>query len=1344
MNDVRGVQAKGVRELVRQTQKDLITASTRAVHIQSRNIVENVKRQALGNGEGGRDLRKLEASARCCAGIMAQLGHTNASDQIISKGLNGPGSMERGTIQAAGEQLKKAGFTGAPTTLKGNPDFSQMRSDINVYMSGMGFNTTDFTDMSRKAILESDIYKGLSSKDKAVVKNMAKASDAISYQDTMGKIKNVADSLYQKGIMNAPAEVNNLRSIRNVVKKADLYTTNLGIGNISRMNQTEISKMMKSDQFKNLSKSDQSFVRNLTGAFRNQNAQTILKEARTKVGVSGIVRTTFASATMMSDDQTMKGIRKIRTTQQFIKPLFKGAKIEATCIYKGVNAMSLGMVDKGAAQVAKGTKIAVDAVGGEVKNIGGTIYNQAGSLGTKGIEKVQLVLQKSNNQLVSKLAAPIGKIPSVTGTITKAVGKGTVTGAKIAGKGLINSYKIYTEPTEVMRKVENATYTLSNKAAASTGKFLSRTVGKTRPVQFANRAAHSKVAKVAGKLVKKPAKVALAPMKMFGKVAGLYSKATAVLQKFAVEVLKKVLIKFMIPLCAIALGGVCVVAGGLVLMSAPTMVFEAVTNKAGEMKQDASMTAAYNKLLEKEQAFSAAIQSVSTSEEIPPQYQDEHGITVYTDLDVKFIDGNGNELQETSTIKQILAMAAIYIEQDFSKYGAFFDGTLTDSVYKDYCAKLYDASHIIAIAPPDEGGAGIYYCSGGVVLDQDDEDELTADEMTDTRGKSPAMEDCNNKTKDIEYTYQDDRSSGDYDNAAWNERLSKLKKDYSAVCYERQRRVDGDYEYVGYYTIAKSGPHGKSIQINDNSERYGERVDEIEEQFKGKGCNSFEWVHTGHHNGGENSDDYDYYTLVCTCLECKGHIDATTYVYIGNIFDPARDETVTGDKDAYSNVEKKDAEDKYSLYTVDKYATAFDEPSGITTATVMCTNPSCENFYDANNDYTAINYVTITRDDPTCPDCGTELTFPGPANPGDEESCNSADGMGRYSAEKAIMDAITGKDTTIVEWWKNDGWFEKIVTDKTYYRLYDEDGTPIDSLEKPDSGSDKNVVNKSNSTSYWFDSFTEPSKRNNSFAKHGWDEDSIAQVRMLLAGDWDELYGMKYFGGLNIVSTGVAGSLGAGSGMSEAQIAQMLANNTEYEELCDDRKALMATCLGFFSEIKRLGVNYHGAECTASSLEGLKNATSKSQVFTTGYPNNICTSDKLSKYRCSTDPGIDCSGFVSWIAYATFPGQFPRKASTSTMVSSYVGSKLIPVSQGGLLPGDIALKKGHVLMYIGNGQWAEAAGHAEGVLYGSTHSTSYFSAYNFYRFSWIDESKHTISFADEYENLEEDDETEED
>lgn len=60
------------------------------------------------------------------------------------------------------------------------------------------------------------------------------------------------------------------------------------------------------------------------------------------------------------------------------------------------------------------------------------------------------------------------------------------------------------------------------------------------------------------------------------------------------------------------------------------------------------------------------------------------------------------------TIKGILSMAAIYINQDFSKYGSpnptdFFG----DSVYKDYCAKLYDSTHIIGkdTTPPT-----VYYC----------------------------------------------------------------------------------------------------------------------------------------------------------------------------------------------------------------------------------------------------------------------------------------------------------------------------------------------------------------------------------------------------------------------------------------------------------------------------------------------------------------------------------------------------------------------------------------------------------------------------------------------------------
>lgn len=979
----------------------------------------------------------------------------------------------------------------------------------------------------------------------------------------------------------------------------------------------------------------------------------------------------------------------------------------------------------------------------------------------KTADALEFVLRKGN----FNTAADIVKNVHAIGTNAVNVGESTVNTLYNAPKlisGAIKEQKLIL--TTELKNGMVGTGRVVGKAASNAAQQSVNYMGRTRVGRFASKVGNKKIGKKTignrmsgfGKVMKKGFGKYLSFQKSPFKFAQFgIGKMQAIKQavQLLLKPIKAALMKVLGPLIAIVVLAIIILGSFTSIIAAISAVGDAVSSKAGQIKQDSSMNAAYNKLMEKEQLFSQAIQSIATSaENIPQDYSDKYGITIYTDLDVQFVDGNGSPLQETSTIKQILAMAAIYIEQDFNKYGAFMDGFLTDSIYKDYCAKLYDASHIIAVAPPDENGGGIYYCSKGLALDEDD-DDLSADEFSDTKTKNPAMDDCNNKTEPLITTRQDDRDSDDYSASAWNEKLNKYKKDYSAVAYERQVRRDGDYEYIGYYTIAKAGPHGQSASLRDSSDDFDEDVDRIEEEFKQKGCENFEWIHTGHSDGGENSDGYDRYTLVCTCQECKGHLDATTYVYIGNIFDPAREEGASGSsgdaadgtettgarkKDAYSNLEKKDAEDKYSLYAVDKYATAFDGPSNMDQAFVYCTNPDCPSYVTTDGTAPA-GYVTITKDDHKCPECDTELEFPGSANPGDQASCDAADSASRYAAEKAIMDDITGKDTTIIEWWNNDGWFESLVTQKTYYRLYDENDGAFDSLKKQTASEDKNVVNKSNSTPYWFDSFTAPSKRNNRFAKHGWDSDSISQVRLLLAADWDELYGLKNFGGMNIVSTGLAGSLGSGTGMTDEQIAQLLANNTTYEELCDDRKALMATCLGFYSEIKRLGVNYHGAACTAGSLDALKNATSKNQVFTIGYPNNICTSNKAARYHCATDPGIDCSGFVSWIAAATFPGQFPKKVSTSSMVSEYVGSKLLPIDQNSLLPGDIALKKGHVLMYIGNGQWAEAAGHAEGVLYGSTHSASYFGAYGFYRFSWIDETKHTMSFQgdeDETEELE--------
>ena len=101
---------------------------------------------------------------------------------------------------------------------------------------------------------------------------------------------------------------------------------------------------------------------------------------------------------------------------------------------------------------------------------------------------------------------------------------------------------------------------------------------------------------------------------------------------------------------------------------------------------------------------------------------------------------------------------------------------------------------------------------------------------------------------------------------------------------------------------------------------------------------------------------------------------------------------------------------------------------------------------------------------------------------------------------------------------------------KTYFRLFSEEES-FDTLEKPDvDAEDRNVVNAGNSTPYWFNAYTSSSGRNVDFEKHGWDEDSITLVRLLMAGDWLELYGIQDFGGVT------------GAPLTDAQLAQLISN----------------------------------------------------------------------------------------------------------------------------------------------------------------------------------------------------------
>lgn len=647
----------------------------------------------------------------------------------------------------------------------------------------------------------------------------------------------------------------------------------------------------------------------------------------------------------------------------------------------------------------------------------------------------------------------------------------------------------------------------------------------------------------------------------------------------------------------------------------------------------------------------------------------------------------------TSTIKGILSMAAIYIDQDFKKYGKDWTST---SLYKDYCAKLYDSSHIIGI---DETPPTIYYCPAVSANETEPQYHV-------------ASTGCNNLKK--AGSSEADYLSGNYGIYVTKEKDTYTNKRDKEVTYDK-------------YTVEHSGPHGTVTYDAKDNEDYKE----ASETMKERGCKSFTSFVIS------RSSDSLIKTLVCKDPECMGHIDAEAYVFVSNIYDPSEsntsddtsdnttptedegdagesadngntaEETKTSSKDldkSFENIEKTGQEYKYSMYVLDKYATAFDKPGS---DYVYCTNPSCSH-YKANNvaenDETATP-IEITDGSIACPECGTIL-YAKKGRTGDQESVTAADETEKYSAEKAIMEDLTSHSIKIVEWWNNENWFtDQFTTKKTYFRLSNLEDS-IDTLKTPESGEDKNVINSSNSNPYWFNSFTNSGERNVSFEKHGWDSDSIMRTRLLMASDWTELYGIKDFGYIQ------------GSPMTNAQISQLIANNPSWESLCDDRKVIIANAILFNKEANRLNITYHQSTPIIRTMAQLQAAQSMTQVTNTDCAN-----------KHDGGRGFDCSSYIGFILYNS--GLYGTARPSTSAIAGQIGSVFEVISAEEAKPGDIALSSSHVVLYMGGGKVSEAAGHGQKLADTFNHSKPSImsGSYRFLRLKNIDENKHTINLT---------------
>lgn len=678
----------------------------------------------------------------------------------------------------------------------------------------------------------------------------------------------------------------------------------------------------------------------------------------------------------------------------------------------------------------------------------------------------------------------------------------------------------------------------------------------------------------------------------------------------------------------------------LVLFMSLVFILPAVSSTYEKFVTETTMGATYAKLRDKEDSLQSELQNLQNSVELPPELKKQY--KQYDNFKLHFVGPDGNELQsvDRSNLKGILSMAAVYIDQDFTKYGSATDKLFGDSVYKDYCAKLFDSTHIVGYDPSEYT---VTYC----------------DIATGTKIENPsskvALEDCNNQIPEgVLVTNEESRSDkhddyltgnnsasqgsnyigGSANSSATNTSSSVTNDDLVGALRKKSATVIKGTETVrtaynkrkdkyltseqDIYTIMATGPHTENYESdsaqqvlynprqsneyikyehrNGNPSVFNSQADAANYMKTVLHCNNFK-DYAIENFDFQNKDDADFEEfedenghtirtwhkgsgirgssstsqLICTCPECRGHVQGNAYVFVSNIYDPSADNSSSdennGDSsdskkknDSYDNVEQTGKETRFSMYALDKYATASDHTENASTGTgsingtYRCNNTNCpystpgainQETFDANyDDATGKSYC----------DLGHEIIIDqnNVAQAGNSQEAIANTGDNEYNAEKQVLSSLLGKSEdsgfTIVNQWKNSNQFTNLLTNKTDYRIYD--GT--ESFDELENTPGKNVVNESNSKAFWFNAWSTPEKRNRDFEKEGQTNENITRARMFMAADQEETYGIK-----NINGTGGR----FGMALLPEEVAALLENNSDQSTLPDDRKALIATCL---------------------------------------------------------------------------------------------------------------------------------------------------------------------------------------
>ena len=890
----RGVHNKETRAIVQKHVEGIIQSSAKVADLQFRNVALQTKYAVMSEGVKEKEHKVAVQTAVLTLSLLSVPGQSFSSNDKLKK----MSDEEKQLIN----DLNTENITRQAAML----DQSTARIDPSI------------GNLSEKT---QDQLKSLQDELSSPTGRFATLNPV--QRETLKQNVALAQRMQENASNETPFTIKNQKDLQKLITQNDMSALQIdkSIGNLSLKSEESLQELKQkitsgTGKYQNLSSTERKeLTTRVDFALKTKDKKSSLAKSL-KAGrktdfsgrkIKGVMSMVATAAIATSDDQTIRGMRNMKSMAHMSK-MMKGVAVETGKIsYMFAKASILGTAN----YASMGLKLAGK---------------------TDAAEKIKNFETKWNN---------------TEGFVTK-----TIPGKITEHKQTKRAHKAQKKEERNVR-VRAVGARISNTRMARPIVNVSRGV-RVKAAQFANTKGGKAVIKV-GKVGKSAIRMPFKAVNVMSKVFQVFTNTAEALKQLALTLVKKLAVKILVPIISSSLPVVTQVLMFFAPIICLMFVTAAISDSLTEFKEHTSMGAAYDKLLDKEAQFSAAILSTvdhangSSGLTIPQNIQDEYGITSFTATDAKYIDGNGNETSNTSTIKQILSMAAVYIEQDFDKYGAFLDGTLTDSVYKDYCAKLYDSSHIIAYAEPDYDESEIYYC-----LNESDGEGAS---YVETATKKPAMIDCNNKS-DSTICYVNEYTT--------TAEIEEDKRKYTCVVRETDNvSNNGNSGHEKHtYTPIQTGIHGKTAAFSyENTDgivsSYDRDLEEKMQELRDKGCeNPIEITYQEYDSWNTNrSSSYKKNMVVCGCSFCRGHIDLPVYVFISNAHDPS-----------YDDPSEQVTEMRYSLYAIDKYATAFDGA----TIEVFCTNPDCP-AYDSSNSIEPPR-INISIANPECPFCHTDYS----------------------------------------------------------------------------------------------------------------------------------------------------------------------------------------------------------------------------------------------------------------------------------------------------------------------------------------------------------------------------------